>query len=72
VPIFVLPIAPLILYRCASKGIVFGLDHGQCTASSGSDVSLIRHDQSDTIDYLASYSASSGNLVLGYCDKVKN
>jgi len=72
VPIFVLPIASLNLYRCASKGIVFGLDHGQCTASNGSDYPFIRHDQSDTIDYLASYPVSSGNLVLGYCDKDEN
>jgi len=65
VPIFVLLIASLNPYRCASKVILFGLDRRQCTASNGRDFSLIRHVQTDTIDYLTSYPLSSGNLVLG-------
>ena len=65
VQIFVLPTASLNLYRCASKVMVFGLDHRHCIASNGSDFSLIPHVQTDTIDYLTSYPVSSGNLVLG-------
>lgn len=65
VPIFVLLIASLNLYRCASKVIVFGLDRRQCNVSNGRDFSPIRHVQTDTVDYLGSYAVSSENLVLG-------
>ena len=59
-------------YRCGSKGTVFGLDDHKYIACKDSDFFLTHHVQTEASAHIASYAISSGTLVPGETDNVKN